>query len=358
MPVRPRPSFFPSAPLPDVLLGGAKDGGAIRSLTDAIRDVSSEFLASWGSSTGERLVPLIGPEISLLSRCAFYGATLLPFFSRGMQGETIGDEACGMLVAGTSGAGLSLRKRWLLFALAALAPYIWTRVVVKQRGWTQIANTLRYRTAREQAEALMRRNRMNAQVSPADREVAARRNRFRARLVSFASGFGDIAAKIHQGLFFLGNGPRTMAERAAGARRVLTRPPDFPRPSYAVLGVFIFAQLALKGMSGLRRAIVSLLASVSANGNQASFAVRSVADVAVLSEDTTLPASSSPFKGMQCGVCLEAPTRPSCTRCGHVFCFECIISAMCDSGQTQCPTCRQPAAPNEIECIYLNHQVA
>ncbi|XP_037726597.1 E3 ubiquitin-protein ligase RNF125-like [Drosophila subpulchrella] len=41
----------------------------------------------------------------------------------------------------------------------------------------------------------------------------------------------------------------------------------------------------------------------------------------------------------ECPVCFDSPNEPVATRCGHVFCKECLISALEPS--KLCPKCRE-----------------
>ncbi|KAI0790544.1 hypothetical protein C8Q75DRAFT_122384 [Abortiporus biennis] len=53
-----------------------------------------------------------------------------------------------------------------------------------------------------------------------------------------------------------------------------------------------------------------------------------------------------------CSLCLEAPKETSSTRCGHVFCTECITIAL--NAKRSCPVCRRPAGPKQLRRLYLS----
>uniref|UniRef100_A0A453PUI1 RING-type domain-containing protein n=1 Tax=Aegilops tauschii subsp. strangulata TaxID=200361 RepID=A0A453PUI1_AEGTS len=52
-----------------------------------------------------------------------------------------------------------------------------------------------------------------------------------------------------------------------------------------------------------------------------------------------------------CPVCLNKLVEPSTTKCGHIFCAECIKQAI--QFQKKCPTCRKALRKNNFHRIYL-----
>ncbi|KAE8806526.1 E3 ubiquitin-protein ligase BRE1A [Hordeum vulgare] len=52
-----------------------------------------------------------------------------------------------------------------------------------------------------------------------------------------------------------------------------------------------------------------------------------------------------------CPVCLNKLVEPSTTKCGHIFCTECIKQAI--QFQKKCPTCRKALRKNNFHRIYL-----
>eukprot|EP00477_Mikrocytos_mackini_P000707 GAHX01000758.1.p1 GENE.GAHX01000758.1~~GAHX01000758.1.p1 ORF type:complete len:173 (-),score=18.30 GAHX01000758.1:82-558(-) len=53
-----------------------------------------------------------------------------------------------------------------------------------------------------------------------------------------------------------------------------------------------------------------------------------------------------------CGVCLDAPTKPVTTRCGHIYCWRCIKEWFATSHKRECPTCRAAVSKADIIKIY------
>jgi peroxin-10 len=52
----------------------------------------------------------------------------------------------------------------------------------------------------------------------------------------------------------------------------------------------------------------------------------------------------------RCVLCLDQCQDPTCTACGHVFCWICILDWV--RQQNSCPVCRQEAQLNDLRCLY------
>lgn len=63
-----------------------------------------------------------------------------------------------------------------------------------------------------------------------------------------------------------------------------------------------------------------------------------------LADPTQLP--YLPEQSRSCMLCLSAMKDPSCTACGHLFCWGCIQS-WCRE-RTECPLCRAPASASQV----------
>ncbi|KAG8636899.1 E3 ubiquitin-protein ligase complex slx8-rfp subunit slx8 isoform X2 [Manihot esculenta] len=53
-----------------------------------------------------------------------------------------------------------------------------------------------------------------------------------------------------------------------------------------------------------------------------------------------------------CPICMSPFTEPTATRCGHIFCKECLLKSL-KSLHNKCPTCRQKVGKRGIFRIYL-----
>lgn len=61
--------------------------------------------------------------------------------------------------------------------------------------------------------------------------------------------------------------------------------------------------------------------------------------------------TGKPLSGLPCAVCLENVSRPSATKCGHLFCEECITHAV--RQMRMCPLCRTPLTMRSVHPLYI-----
>ena len=61
---------------------------------------------------------------------------------------------------------------------------------------------------------------------------------------------------------------------------------------------------------------------------------------------TTNLGDNDTLKRRRCPLCLDTRKDTSCTPCGHLFCWYCIMK--CVSVHPECPVCRHPVIPSRI----------
>uniref|UniRef100_A0A0A9WHX1 E3 ubiquitin-protein ligase Bre1 n=1 Tax=Lygus hesperus TaxID=30085 RepID=A0A0A9WHX1_LYGHE len=68
--------------------------------------------------------------------------------------------------------------------------------------------------------------------------------------------------------------------------------------------------------------------------------------------ETTKGAQRGAFVLPPCPICLDQTLLLASTKCGHVYCYDCISRAV--SKQGRCPTCRAALRPKDIHRLYLH----
>ncbi|KAM0071232.1 putative transcription factor C2H2 family [Helianthus debilis subsp. tardiflorus] len=64
-----------------------------------------------------------------------------------------------------------------------------------------------------------------------------------------------------------------------------------------------------------------------------------------------LPPPSPPLPTYTCPICLGPMTEETTTRCGHIFCKDCIIRSL--STGDRCPICRHKITPRGLHRLYF-----
>jgi len=52
-----------------------------------------------------------------------------------------------------------------------------------------------------------------------------------------------------------------------------------------------------------------------------------------------------------CPICLSPPSAPRMTKCGHVFCFPCVLHYLNVSEHSQCPICFDTISDKQLKCV-------
>ncbi|KAF9011070.1 hypothetical protein BDQ17DRAFT_1345414 [Cyathus striatus] len=72
-----------------------------------------------------------------------------------------------------------------------------------------------------------------------------------------------------------------------------------------------------------------------------------------LASATSGERSSQEEGATTCPICLSPPTAPRMTKCGHVFCFPCILHylSMSDNKWARCPICFDSVNERQLKCV-------
>ena len=157
----------------------------------------------------------------------------------------------------------------------------------------------------------------------------------------------ELLSRLHLALFFLNGTYYTFMNRIFGIRYVKTRVSSTRQVSqtqYKFLGYLLLIQILGGLVLRLKRAFLDpVLTKLFRSRNKTQFKTQNP----VPSLD--LPHSSC-LSEQKCPICASSVENASATKCGHVFCWKCIVPWLLR--KPQCPLCRQVCSSKEVICLY------
>jgi peroxin-10 len=184
------------------------------------------------------------------------------------------------------------------------------------------------------------------------------------------------AARVHLAVFYLHGNYYEWSKRLLGVRYTSISPSKEQRASYRFLGYLLVAQLVITGAMQARSQLASAQEAVGSGGSsteqsQGTAGSHAASKHAVLLPDpfpqpaagnkpaeasrsglgASTPASTGSLGGSrQCPLCLSVRSHPTCTPCGHVFCWQCIAQWCLE--KPECPLCRTNVVSSQLVCLY------
>lgn len=268
-------------------------------------------------------------EISIVAKLMYFGLTTLA------GSKTLGEEYVDLVYVSRTGKELVKRYKKLLFVLSyALGPLVVSRIL---RRWGSGSD---------------------------DSDSKDKTYSYRRIL--------DIFLNVHLVLFYFSGSYYDVIKRILGMRyaighKVNPNEAKFRTSNsntYKFLGHILLLKVASEKLPATLQYLKKLLVSegtdsandmkvCGGNGVDAShYYIKGIPDESRLSHIDLSDKSQLPFipeVSRTCILCLNLMVDPSCTPCGHLFCWNCIVS-WCKE-RAECPLCRQKSHPQQVLSI-------
>ncbi|KAI8854402.1 Pex12 amino terminal region-domain-containing protein [Chytridium lagenaria] len=282
---------FPLASQPDIIRAVHKDASYQILLNKQLQRVV-EFLF------GVRRRLVWEKETTMLAGLLYFSLTT------GFGHQTLGEEYCDLVLAGPEYRPPTALRRMLMIFAASILPYAVSKVPL---------------------------------VSDQPHPNAKALNLGKRALQVLKQYMADVNLSF---FYFFGT-YYNLSKRLASIQYVLTRKREEGEdaPSFEVLGVLLFSRLLWD--------ITSKIQQSRKVAEEESYQIEE--ENGPLFE---IPPDLENPDAAKCILCLNFRTRPTCTPCGHLFCWNCI-GEWCRN-KPECPLCRQPFNPSALLCV-VNH---
>ncbi|EJS42254.1 pex10p [Saccharomyces arboricola H-6] len=312
---------FPLADAPSIVQAHQKDEQIQTLLTSKVTELCKLI-------KNQLFVNCYPRELSIFAKLLYL------LFTTGRRGRTLGEEYVDLIYTSKSGNRLISRLKMMVFVFSySLCPYLISKLYKK------IANRKENETGDNES------------------------------ITGFCESLLDFVLDLHMILFYFKGAFYDVFKRIFGMRYAFkhimseneTKFRKEGSRTYKVLGYILLAQNILKWYPVLSSKIGLWISkriganssntkrsSASPEGFKRNF-IRGIPNESQLIHVTLSDSSQMsyiPGASRNCILCLMDMTDPSCTPCGHLFCWNCLMS-WCKE-RPECPLCRQQCQTQEI----------
>ncbi|XP_059490562.1 peroxisome biogenesis factor 10 [Neocloeon triangulifer] len=272
----------------EILRSAQKDDEFCQELHDEISQVTGEI-------TGHRLWVARNKTI-------FDGLSkfIYKYFTTLKNLQTLGEEYTGIVQLDSSGRNLPSKFQFFLSVMIESCGPLATFVALQQ---------------------MEKRIKESKQINPLEKEKFL-------NYLAAARALAPFLQQFHKTFFYLFGIYYNFSKRCTGISYALVRPwmrDNGTRKTFHWIGIASSLYLVISFVHSLRSG--HFLKYQNDGGR-----------------DRKISRHCDPLK--KCSLCLEEMREVSCTPCGHLFCWECILEWL--NSKTECPLCREPFQPSRV----------